>query len=193
MVSHQMYQLYCFGPKMIFRVFWNIRQPSTCEKMKTLCFGRKCTISRYRNWENHFPPNAFSLIHWTNNDVCECLEHFGILRNANWHETCDYGLKALFRDTEIVKMISQEIHPFYSVRLKIMFGTVLEHFVILPHVKSCKTCVLDLNTVFRGTEVVSIVSHQMHQFYSMGQKMMVWIVFMHFKDLCNVKRYKTFV
>jgi hypothetical protein len=60
-------------PKWFLRVFWNIRQPSTCEKMQTLCFGRKSTISRYRNCENHFPPNAFSLIPWTNNDVCECL------------------------------------------------------------------------------------------------------------------------
>jgi hypothetical protein len=32
----------------------------------------------------------------------------------------------------------------------------------------------------------------MHQFYSMGQKMMVWIFFVHFKNFCNVKRYKTF-
>jgi hypothetical protein len=90
-------------------------------------------------------------------------------------------------------MISQEIHPFDSVRLKIMFGAVLEHFVILPHVKSCKTYVLDLNIVFRGTEVVRIVSHQMHQYYSMGQKMMVWIVFVHFKNLCNVKKIQKFV
>jgi hypothetical protein len=76
-------------PKLFLRLFWNIYQPSTCEKIQTLCFGRKCTISRYWNCENHFPPNVFSLIPWTNNDVCECLEHFGILRNANWWETCD--------------------------------------------------------------------------------------------------------
>jgi hypothetical protein len=36
-------------PKSFLRVFWNIRQPSTCQKMQTLCFGRECTISRYQN------------------------------------------------------------------------------------------------------------------------------------------------
>jgi hypothetical protein len=99
------------------------------------------------------------------------------------------GVNAVFRGTDVVKMISQQIHPFYSIGLKIMFGSVLEHFVVLPQVKRCKTCVSDLNAVFRGTEVVRIVSHQMHQFYSMGQKIMVWIIFVYFKNLCNVKRY----
>jgi hypothetical protein len=156
-------------PKWLLQVFWNIRQPSSCEKMQNLCFVRECTISVYRNCENHFPPNAFIPIPWTNNHVCECLEHFGILRNVNWHETSVSGLNALFRGTEVVKMISQQIHPFNSIRPKIMFGSGLEHFVNLPHVKRCKTCVSVLNAVFRGTGIVRMVSHQMHPFYSIAQ------------------------
>jgi hypothetical protein len=34
-----------------------------------------------------------------------------------------------------------------------MFGSVLEHFVNLRHVKSGKTCVSSLNALFQGTEV----------------------------------------
>jgi hypothetical protein len=164
-------------PKWLLQVFWNIRQPSSCEKMQKLCFMRECTISGYRNCENHFPPNAFIPIPWTNNHVCECLEHFGILRNVNWHETSVSGLNALFRGTEVVKMISKQIHPFNSISPKIMFGSGLEHFVNLPHVERCKTCVLVLNVVFRGTKVVRMVSHQMHPLYSIAQIIMVWIVF----------------
>jgi hypothetical protein len=148
-----------------------------CEKMQNLCFGRECTISGYWNWENHFPPNTFILIPRTNNHVCECLGHFGILWNVNWHETCVSSLNALFRGTEVVKMISQQIHPFNSIRPKIMFGSGLEHFLNLPHVKRCKTCVSVLNAAYRGTEVVKMVSDQMHPFYSIAQKIMVWIVF----------------
>jgi hypothetical protein len=87
------------------------------------------------------------------------LEHFGILWNVNWHETCVSGLNALFRGTKVVKIISQQIHPFNSISPKIMFASGLEHFVNLPHVKRCKTCVWVLNVVFWGTEVVRIVSH----------------------------------
>jgi hypothetical protein len=78
------------------------------------------------------------------------LESFG---TVNCWETYVSGPNALFRGIEVVKMISKQIPPFYSIRLKIMFDSVLEHFVILPHMKICKTCVSDLNAVFRGTEV----------------------------------------
>jgi hypothetical protein len=139
-----------------------------CEKMQNLCFGRAYNISGYWNCENHFPPNAFILIPRTNNHVCECLEHFGICWNVNWHETCVSCLNALFWGTEVVKMITQQIHPFNSISPKIMFGSGSEHFVNPPHVKRCKTCVSVLNVVFRGTEVVRMVSHEMHPFYSIA-------------------------
>jgi hypothetical protein len=74
-----------------------------------------------------------------------------------------------------------------------MFGSVLEHFVNLLLVKRCKTCVSVLNAVFGRTEVLKMVLDQMHQFYSIAQKMMLWIVFEQLKNLRNVKRQKTFV
>jgi hypothetical protein len=143
-------------PKWLLREFWNMSTFHVWKDAK-LVFGRECTISGYRNCENHFPPNPFIRIPRTNNHVCECLEHFGILRHVNWHETCVSGLNALFEGTDVVKVISQQIHLFNSIRPKVMFGSVLEHFVNLLHVKRCKTCVSILNAVFRGTEVVGMV------------------------------------
>jgi hypothetical protein len=37
-------------------------------------------------------------------------------------------------------MVSHEMHPFDTIRPKMMFGSVLEHFKIVWHVKRCKTC-----------------------------------------------------
>jgi hypothetical protein len=50
-----------------------------------------------------------------------------------------------------------------------------------------------VNALFRGTDLAKMVSHKMHAFYSIGQKMMVWIVFERFKNVRNVKDTKTFV
>jgi hypothetical protein len=177
MVWHKIYPSYCSGPKMNFASFLEHSSTFHMWKMPKLCFRHECTISRYRNCQNHFALNAFILIPQTNNDVCECLEHFGILRNVNWRETCVSAPNALFKGTEVVKMISKQFHPLNSIRPKIMFGSVLEHFINLPLVKWCKTCVSVLNAVFRGTEVVKMVSDHMHPFYSMAQKMIVFIVF----------------
>ena len=62
-----------------------------------------------------------------------------------------------------------------------MFGSVSEHFANLRHVKRCKTCVLGLNALFRGTEVAT------HPFYSIGTKMMFGSVSDHFANLLDVK------
>jgi hypothetical protein len=62
-----------------------------------------------------------------------------------------------------------------------MFGNVSEHFTNLRKVKRCKTCVLGLNTLFRGTEVVK------HPFYSIGPKLMFGSVSEHFANLQQVK------
>jgi hypothetical protein len=68
-----------------------------------------------------------------------------------------------------------------------MFGSVLEHFANLQHVKRCKTCVSGLNELFRGTEVAN------HLFYSIGTKMMFRIVLEHFTNLLHVTRCKACV
>jgi hypothetical protein len=52
-----------------------------------------------------------------------------------------------------------------------MFGSVLEHFVNLRHVKSGKTCVSSLNALFQGTDVVKYL------FYSIGPKNDIWECF----------------
>jgi hypothetical protein len=49
---------------------------------------------------------------------------------------------------------------------KMMFRSVSEHFAILRQVKTSKTCVSRLNTLFRGTEDVK------HPFYAIGPKKM---------------------
>jgi hypothetical protein len=49
-----------------------------------------------------------------------------------------------------------------------------------------------VNALFWGTDLAKMVSHKMHAFYSIGQKMMVWIVFERFKSHRNVKDTKNF-
>jgi hypothetical protein len=100
--------------------------------MQNLCFGIESTISRYRSCE------ASILLHWTQNDVWECCGSF------HYPSTGNKKANLVFRGTEVVK------HPFYSIGPKMMFQSVLEHFANLRQVKTSKTCVSNLNTLFRG-------------------------------------------
>jgi hypothetical protein len=68
------------------------------------------------------------------------------------------GLNTLFRGTEVAK------HPLYSIRPKMMFGSVSEHFANLRYVERCKTRVSGLNALFWGTEVAN------NPFYSIRPK-----------------------
>ena len=97
-------------------------------------------------------------------------------------------LNALFRGTEVEKMISQQKHPFYSIRAKMMLGSVSEQFANLRHVKCCKSCVSDLNALFRGTEVEKMISQQKRPFYSIRAKMMFGSVSEESANLEHVKR-----
>ena len=45
-------------------------------------------------------------------------------------------MNALIRGTEVAKMVLQQKHPFYSIRLKMMFGSVLDDFESLRHVNN---------------------------------------------------------
>jgi hypothetical protein len=92
-----------------------------------------------------------------------------------------------------VKIVSQQIHLFYSIRRKIMFGNVLEHFVNLPRVNRCKTCVSGPNAPFRGTPFAKMVSHQIQPFYSIRPKMILMSILEHFVNLPRAKRCKTCV
>jgi hypothetical protein len=100
--------------------------------------------------------------------------------HKSW-KTCVSGLNALIQGTEIAK------HPFYSIRPKMMFGSVSEHFANLRHVKRCKTCVSGMNALFQGTEAAK------HLFYSIRPKMMFGSLSEHFANLRHLKWCKSCV
>ena len=103
------------------------------------------------------------------------------------------GLNALLRGTEVAKIISQQKHPFYSIRPKMMFRSAPEYFANLGLVKRCKTCVSGLNAQFRCTEVAKMASQRKHPFYSIRPKIKFLSVPMHFANLPLLKRCKSCV
>jgi hypothetical protein len=100
-------------------------------------------------------------------------------------------MNAIFWCTEVAEMVSQQMHPFYSIGPKMMFGCLLEHLENLWHVKRCKTFVSGMNALFWCSEVGKMVSHQMHAFYSIGPKVIFGCLLEHLENLWHVKRYKT--
>ena len=117
-------------------------------------------------------------------------QHFANLRHVKRCKTCVSSLNALIQGIEVAKTVSQRIDPFKSIRTKMMFGSVLEHFAILRLVKRCETCISSLNALFLGNEVVKMFSQQKHPFYSIRPKMMFGSVLEHFANLRHVKRCK---
>ena len=77
-------------------------------------------------------------------------EHFAKLWHKKRCKICVSGMNALFRGTELAKMVSQRNHPFYSIRPKTMFGSVSEHFADLWHLKRLKTSVSGYNARISG-------------------------------------------
>jgi hypothetical protein len=75
------------------------------------------------------------------------LEHFVNLPFVKRSKTCVSGPNALFRGIQVAKMVSYQMHLFYSLEPKIMFRSVLEHFGNLWIVKRCKTCVSGENAL----------------------------------------------
>ena len=118
-------------------------------------------------------------------------EHFANLRHVKRGKTCVSGLNALFRGTEVAKMVTERNQPFHPIRPQTMFDSVSEHFVNLQHVKRGKTCVSDQNAVFRGTEVAKIVSERNQSFHPIRPQTMFESVSEHFASRQNVKRGKT--
>jgi ribosomal protein L31 len=121
------------------------------------------------------------------------LEHLENLQHIKRSKTFGLGLNALFWCTEATEIVSHQMHPFYFIRLNMMFGCVLEHLENLRHVERCKTCVSGLNVVFCFIDDAKMVSHQMHPFYSIGPQMMFSCLLEHLENLRHVKRCKTFV
>ena len=87
-------------------------------------------------------------------------EHFANLQLVKRGKTCVSSIKALFRGTELAKMVSEQNQPFYPVKPQTMLESVSEHFVNLQDAKRGKTSVSGLNALFRGTELVKMVSQR---------------------------------
>jgi hypothetical protein len=119
------------------------------------------------------------------------LEHLEILRHVKRCKTCNSGMKAISWCTGVAKMVTHQMHPFYSIGPNIMFGCLLEQLENFRYVKRCKTCVSIMNTIFLCTEVAELVSQEMHLFYFIGRRMMFGCLLEHLENLRHVKRCKT--
>jgi hypothetical protein len=98
------------------------------EQDAKLLFEPECTILGYQSCE------ASILVHWTQNDVCECLGAFRLPSTRKRCKTRFSGPNAIFRSTKVVKL------PFLSIRPKMMFGSVSEHFANPGLVKEENSC-----------------------------------------------------
>jgi hypothetical protein len=67
------------------------------------------------------------------------LEHLENLRHIKRCKTCVWC-------TEVAKMVSHQMHPFYSIRPQMVFCSLLEHLENLWHVKKMK----NLCSVYRS-------------------------------------------
>jgi hypothetical protein len=92
-----------------------------------------------------------------------------------------------YSGTEVAKLVSQQKNLFHSIRPKMMFGSVSEHFANVPELTRCETYVPSLNALLQGTEVAEMVSPQKHPFHSITPKMMVGSVSKHFANIRDVK------
>jgi hypothetical protein len=158
------------------------RNSWTCKKMQNLC-------SVCRSCENDFSPNASIVLHWTPNDVWLSFEAFRKPSICKKMQNLCFGPECTICCTEVVEMVSHEMHPFYSIRPKMEFGYVLEHLENLRHVMRCKTFVSGLNALFWCTEVAEMVSHQIHPFSSIGRCL---DVFWGFRKPLGSKKMKHF-
>jgi hypothetical protein len=98
------------------------------------------------------------------------------------------GLNVLFRGgAQVAKMVSHQMQLVYSIGTNMIFRSILQHFVNLPRVKRCKTCVWRSNALFWGTQVAKMVSYLLHSLYTIAPKMMFGRVLEHFGIFRNVK------
>ena len=180
-------------PNDVWECFRAIRKPSARKTLQNLCFRPHCTISGYRSCDNGFTKKHPFYSIRAKMMFGSVSEQFANLRHVKRCKSCVSNLNALFRGTEVEKIISQQKRPFYSIRAKMMFGSVSEQFANLRHVKRCKSCVSDLNALFRGTRVEKMISQQKRPFYSIRAKMMFGSVSEEFTNLEHVKRWKSCV
>jgi ribosomal protein L31 len=192
MVSQQMHPFYSIGLKMMFGCLLehleNLRGVKRC---KTCVSGMNALfwwteVAKMVSHQMH----AFYSIGPRMMFGC-LIEHLDNLRHVKRWKPCVSGMNAIFWCTEVAEMVSNQMHPFYSIGPNVMFGCLLEHLINLRYVKRCKTCVSRMNALFWCTEVAKMVSHQLHAFYSIGPKVMFGCLLEHLENLWHVKRCKT--
>ena len=110
------------------------------------------------------------------------------LQDAKRGKTCVLSLNALFRGTELAKMVSQQNQLFYPIRPRTMFESVSMHFANFQHFKQGKTCVSGQNALFQGTELVKLVSQRNQPFFQIRHQMIFDSVSEHFVNLQHVNR-----
>ena len=110
---------------------------------------------------------------------CNGVEWLISLRN----HFCNFGT---------LKKVSLRRHPIYSIRPKMMFGSVSEHFAILQHEKWWKLCFGHECTIsqYRTSKKGLLRTHPI---YSIRPKTMFGSVSEHFANLRNEKWCKTCV
>ena len=161
--------------------------------MQNLCFGAECTILGYRTCGKSFATNASNLLHSSQNDV---WEHFGACRNTSARNSVQnmcFEAKCSILGNPTSKNFSLQTHPIYSIRPKMMFGSVSEHFATLLYENRCKTCVSWQKAQFQGTKLPKKGLLQTHPIYSNIPQTMFGSVSEHFATLLHENRCKTCV
>jgi hypothetical protein len=169
-----------------FTNLWHVKRWETCVWGKMHYFGVPKFRSNHsiKTKMNYFWVSKLRSIHSTLLDPKWCL---GVFRGISLTSACKkmknlcFAPECTISGTEVAKYL------FYSIRPKMMFGSVLKHFANLRHVQRCKTCVSGLNALFRGTEVAN------HPFYFIRPKMMFGSDPEDFTNIWHVKRWETCV
>jgi hypothetical protein len=143
--------------------------------MQNLYLKPESTTLDYQSWENGFTPNASILLHLTQNDVWLC---FGAFSNS-W--TC----KKMQNMCLVCRSCENDFAPNASIALHWTPNDVWLSFGAFRKPSICKKM---QNLCFRPEctiwciEVVEMVSHKMHPFYSIRPKMKFGCVLEHLEN-----------
>ena len=144
-----MLQILCFRPECTI-LGYEVGKKVSHNSIHSTPLKPKCCLGVFQSNSQTFGKMMFGSV----------SEQFANLRHVTRCKSCVSNLKALFRGTEVAKMVSQQKRPFYSITAKMMFWSVSKQFANVLNVKRCKTCVFDLIARFRDTEVGKMVSAQ---------------------------------
>ena len=108
---------------------------SSFKKMQNFHFGTECTILGYRSCENSFATKASILIHQTQNEVWECLGELCKQSTRKRMQNLCFRHDCTISGYRRCKNYFATNYPFHSIRPKMRFRSVQEHFSNLRHVK----------------------------------------------------------